>query len=61
MEDAPDASTAPDLEEEALDRHRQMVNERSSSPVFSHRHRNRRLVLQNLTGSQHHADISVDF
>ena len=49
MEDAPDASTAPDLEEEALDRHRQMVNERSSSPVFSHRHRNRQPVLQNLT------------
>ena len=33
VEDAPDASMAPDLEEEALDRHRQMVNEGYSSPV----------------------------
>jgi len=61
VEDAPDASMAPHLEEEALDRHRQMVNQGSSSPVFSHRHRSRRPALQNLTQSQHHADISMDF
>lgn len=61
VEDALDASTTPDLEEAALDRHRQMVNEGPSSPVFSRRHRSRWPALQTLTWSQHHADISVDF